>query len=753
MSTSTTNSSSTTSSGGGSAAGGGSPPGVGRSARLAAISAVTNYKPSAPPMNFIDTPAKDLFGANVFGKAQMKNRLPKDIYKSLVKTIETGAKLDASTADVVAAAMKDWAIEKGATHYAHVFYPLTGLTAEKHDSFLGPDGEGGALAEFSGSQLIQGEPDASSFPSGGIRATFEARGYTAWDVTSPAYILENPNGTALCIPTAFVSWTGEALDKKTPVLRSMQALNTQAQRVLKLFGHTDEALVSSTAGPEQEYFLIDRNFFFARPDLINAGRTLFGAKPPKGQEFDDHYFGAIPERVLACMMEVERELFKLGVPVKTRHNEVAPSQYEIAPVFESANLATDHQQLMMITLKRVAEKYGMSCLLHEKPFAGLNGSGKHVNWSMGSASQGNLIDPGDTPHDNAQFLVFCAAVIRAVHKYQGLLRAVVASAGNDHRLGANEAPPAIISIFLGDELTHVFDQIKAGGAKSSLPKDAMTVGVDVLPPLPKDTGDRNRTSPFAFTGNRFEFRAVGSNQSIAGPLVAMNTIVTESLDFCATRLEEATADDPKKLNGAIQNLLTEIINEHGSIIFNGDGYSQEWHDEAEKRGLLNLKNSPDALPVIKSKEVVELFEKYDVLSGRELDSRYEVYIEQYVMSVGVEARLALEIARTLIFPAAIRYQGELASTCANLKSLGYEFDTKTLDKLTSLVRGLQDGANDLELALSSHETGDPQAEAVHYRDEVTPAILQVRHYADQLECVIADDLWPLPTYQEMLFIK
>ncbi|MDH3585057.1 MAG: glutamine synthetase III [Phycisphaerae bacterium] len=704
-------------------------------------------------MNFIDTPAKDLFGANVFGKAQMKNRLPKDIYKSLVKTIETGAKLDASTADVVAAAMKDWAIEKGATHYAHVFYPLTGLTAEKHDSFLGPDGEGGALAEFSGSQLIQGEPDASSFPSGGIRATFEARGYTAWDVTSPAYILENPNGTALCIPTAFVSWTGEALDKKTPVLRSMQALNTQAQRVLKLFGHTDEALVSSTAGPEQEYFLIDRNFFFARPDLINAGRTLFGAKPPKGQEFDDHYFGAIPERVLACMMEVERELFKLGVPVKTRHNEVAPSQYEIAPVFESANLATDHQQLMMITLKRVAEKYGMSCLLHEKPFAGLNGSGKHVNWSMGSASQGNLIDPGDTPHDNAQFLVFCAAVIRAVHKYQGLLRAVVASAGNDHRLGANEAPPAIISIFLGDELTHVFDQIKAGGAKSSLPKDAMTVGVDVLPPLPKDTGDRNRTSPFAFTGNRFEFRAVGSNQSIAGPLVAMNTIVTESLDFCATRLEEATADDPKKLNGAIQNLLTEIINEHGSIIFNGDGYSQEWHDEAEKRGLLNLKNSPDALPVIKSKEVVELFEKYDVLSGRELDSRYEVYIEQYVMSVGVEARLALEIARTLIFPAAIRYQGELASTCANLKSLGYEFDTKTLDKLTSLVRGLQDGANDLELALSSHETGDPQAEAVHYRDEVTPAILQVRHYADQLECVIADDLWPLPTYQEMLFIK
>ncbi|MGD2044812.1 MAG: glutamine synthetase III, partial [Gemmatimonadota bacterium] len=449
--------------------------GAGPSPRLAAISAVTNYQ-SGPPLDFISESAQDAFYANVFSKAVMKERLPKTVYKALIATIDSGAELDPDIADVVAAAMKDWALEKGATHYAHVFYPLTGLTAEKHDSFLVPDGEGTAIAEFSGGQLIQGEPDGSSFPSGGIRATFEARGYTIWDVTSPAYILENANGRTLCIPTAFVSWTGEALDKKTPVLRSMQALNKQAQRVLKLFGHTDGAMVASTAGPEQEYFLIDKNFYYARPDLMTAGRTLFGAPPPKGQEFDDHYFGAIPDRVLSFMLDAERELSKLGIPVKTRHNEVAPGQYEIAPTFESANLATDHQQLMMTVLKKVADKYGMAWISHEKPFAGVNGSGKHVNWSMGSSTQGNLLDPGDTPHDNAQFLVFCAAVIRAVYKYQGLLRAVVASAGNDHRLGANEAPPAIISVFLGDQLTDVFEQIKKGGAKKSKKAGMMTVG-------------------------------------------------------------------------------------------------------------------------------------------------------------------------------------------------------------------------------------------------------------------------------------
>jgi len=723
------------------------------SARMAAISAVTKWRPTTPALNFADTPVESLYCSNVFSTAVMKQRLPKAVYKSLLKTIETGSKLDPSTADVVAAAMKDWAIEKGATHYAHVFYPLTGLTAEKHDSFLSPDGDSSAVTEFSGKQLIQGEPDGSSFPSGGIRATFEARGYTIWDVTSPAYILENPNGTTLCIPTAFVSWTGEALDKKTPVLRSMQALNIQAQRILKLFGHTDGAFVSATAGPEQEYFLIDRHFYFSRPDIFTTGRTLFGAKPPKGQEFEDHYFGAIPERVLAFMLEVERDLYKLGIPVKTRHNEVAPGQFEIAPVFESANLATDHQQLIMITLKRVAEKYGMACLTHEKPFAGVNGSGKHVNWSLGSKTQGNLLDPGATPHSNAQFLVFCAAVIRAVYKYQGLLRAVVASAGNDHRLGANEAPPAIISIFLGDQLADVFNQIKAGGASSSISKGFLTVGVDVLPPLPMDAGDRNRTSPFAFTGNRFEFRAVGSNQSIAGPLVAMNTIACESLDYCATKLEAAVAGKPENLNAAVQSLLTEIIKECEPIIFNGDGYSAAWHQEAAKRGLLNNKSTTDALPALGDPAVKALFTKYKVLSERELQSRLDIYLEQYCKTVNVEALQTIEMAKTMIFPAAIRYQNELAATCANLRALGYEFDTDTLDKLTELVKDLQDNTSLLSKALSHHGASDLEAEAKHFCDDVLPAMVDVRKSADELEAWVADDLWPLPTYQEMLFIK
>lgn len=729
------------------------PVGNSASPRLAAISAVTNYRPSAPPMNFRETPTQVLFSANVFGKNEMKRRLPKQAFKSMMNTIETGSKLDSTIADVVAAAMKDWAIEKGATHYAHVFFPLTGLTAEKHDSFLTPDGQGGAIAEFTGGQLIQGEPDGSSFPTGGIRQTFEARGYTIWDVTSPAYLLENANGTTLCIPTAFVSWTGEALDKKTPVLRSMQALNKQAQRLLKLFGHTDGALVSSTAGPEQEYFLIDRNFFFARPDLLNAGRTLFGAKPPKGQEFDDHYFGAIPDRVLSFMLEVERDLFKLGIPVKTRHNEVAPGQYEIAPVHEYANMATDHQQLVMLTLKRVAEKYGMTCLMHEKPFAGVNGSGKHVNWSMGSASQGNLLDPGDTPHANAQFLTFCAAVIRAVHKYQGLLRAVVASASNDHRLGANEAPPAIISVFLGDQLTDVFEQIKGGGANSSIPRGTLTVGVDVLPPLPKDAGDRNRTSPFAFTGNRFEFRAVGSNQSIAGPLVAMNTIVAESLDYCATKLEEATGGDPGKLHGAVQKLLTDIIKAHGAIIFNGNGYSEEWHQEAAKRGLLNLKTTADALPHLKAPEVIELFKTYEVLSERELESRLETYLEQYVKSITVETNLMIEMARTMIYPAAIRYQAQIASSCAQLKYLGIEYDSGTLERVSELVVVLQTRVNDLEAGLAKMHGGDLAAECRYCCDKLLPLMNSLRSVVDSLEGYIADDVWPLPTYQEMLFIK
>ncbi|SMP48823.1 glutamine synthetase III [Desulfonatronum lacustre] len=721
--------------------------------RLNAISAVTNYVPSAAPLNFAETKPTDLFGCNVFNDKVMKERLPSDAYKSLKKTIEYGEKLDPALADIVANAMKDWAIEKGATHFTHVFYPLTGLTAEKHDAFLVPDGSGGAMAQFSGKLLIQGEPDASSFPSGGLRTTFEARGYTAWDVTSPAYILENPNGTFLCIPTAFVSWTGEALDKKTPLLRSLQALNKQAKRVLGLFGVETKLPVTSYAGPEQEYFLIDRNFVFTRPDLLIAGRSLFGAKPAKGQEFEDQYFGAIPRRVLSFMMEVERELYKLGVPVKTRHNEVAPGQYEIAPIFEAGNLATDHNQLVMTVLRNVAKRYGMECLLHEKPFAGINGSGKHLNYSIGNAELGSLFDPGETPHENAQFLIFCAAAIRAMHKFGALLRATVATASNDHRLGANEAPPAIMSVYLGAQLTDVFEQIKAGAVKGSKKKDALTVGVDTLPPLPMDPGDRNRTSPFAFTGNRFEFRAVGSAQSIAGPQVALNTMMSESLDYMATELEKATKGDPGKLNNAVQALLKKVIIEHEAIIFNGDGYSEEWHKEAEKRGLPNLKTTPEALPEITSKPVIELFKTYGVLSEAELHSRQEIYLEQYSKTINTEANLAIRLAKTVIFPAAVRYQGELAATCANLKAIGHDVKMITLEDVTAKLRSLQKAVGDLEGALGKVPHGDTLKEAKYFCEAILPAINTVREWADCLETLVADDLWALPSYQEMLFIK
>jgi len=723
-------------------------------ARQAAIAAVTNYKPIEKPLNFLQTPAKELFGSNVFNDSIMRDRLPKAVYKVLQRTIRRGEKLNADVADAVATAMKDWAIEKGATHYAHVFFPLTGQTAEKHDSFLSPDGAGGAIAEFSGSQLIQGEPDASSFPSGGIRATFEARGYTAWDVTSPAYILENPNGTTLCIPTAFCSWTGEALDKKTPLLRSMQALNKQAQRILKLFGHVDPGYVFATAGPEQEYFLIDRNFFFARPDLTICGRTLCGAKPAKGQEFEDQYFGAIPERVLACMLDAENQLFKLGVPVKTRHNEVAPSQYEIAPVYENANVAADHQQLIMTTLQRVAQKYGLACLLHEKPFAGINGSGKHLNWSLGTEGM-NLLEPGDNPHDNAQFLVFCCAVVRAVYKFSPLLRAAVAHAANDHRLGANEAPPAIISVFLGDQLTDVFNQLEKGAAKKSKQAGTLEVGVDTLPPLPKHAGDRNRTSPFAFTGNKFEFRAVGSSQSIAGPLVVLNTIVAESLDYVATALEKATKGDPRKLNAAVQSVLQEVVKESKPVIFNGDNYSAAWHKEAEKRGLPNFRNTVDALAsVTGKKEYAALFEKYSVLSKREFDSRNDIYAERYCKDVNTEALMCLDLAKSMVLPAAYRHQGELASTAAAMKGAGVSnVDTSSLKQATEQVAALESAVANLEKQIAHHAEGSLLDHSRHYRDEVVPAMLAVRKVIDVLEAIIADDLWPLPTYQEMLFIR
>jgi glutamine synthetase len=692
------------------------------------------------------------FGANVFSLSVMKTRLPKDVFKSLKRTVESGQTLDPKIADVVASAMKEWALSKGATHYAHVFHPLTGLTAEKHDAFYNPDGEGSVIAEFSGKTLVQGESDASSFPNGGIRATFEARGYTAWDVTSPAYLFDSPSGSTLCIPTAFVSWTGEALDKKTPLLRAAQALNTHAQRVLKLFGHANPAMVVSYAGAEQEYFLVDRNLYYARPDLVNAGRSLFGAKPPKGQEFEDHYFGAIPERVLEFMIAVEKELFKLGIPAKTRHNEVAPGQFELAPTFEPANVAADHQQLIMVVLKKVAERFGLACLLHEKPFAGINGSGKHVNFSFGNATQGNLLDPGETPHDNAQFLVFCGAVIRAVHKFGHLLRATVASASNDHRLGANEAPPAIISIFLGEQLSDLFQQIKAGGAKSSKSKGTLEVGVDTMPKLPKDPGDRNRTSPFAFTGNRFEFRAVGSSQSIAGPMVVLNTIMAESLDYVATALESAMAAG-KPLNTAVTEVLAAIYSEHGAVVFDGNGYSKEWHAEAEKRGLPNLKTTVQALPSLQKPETIALFEKYKVLSPRELHSRYEIYFEQYCKTINVEANLVLGMARTLIQPGVLRYQKDLADTFTAVKAAGVSSDTTLLQRISTLASTLETKVAALEKVFPHHGAESVEKEAAYFADTVLPAMKEIRDVSDTLEGLVARDRWGIPIYEDILFIK
>jgi glutamine synthetase len=717
---------------------------------LQAIKGVEAHVPPAVSFTNTETPG-EVFGENVFNKVVMQKRLPKSVYKSVMATIERGAPLDPMVADAVASAMKDWALEKGATHYAHVFYPLTGLTAEKHDSFLEPVSDGSALAEFGGKSLIQGEPDASSFPSGGLRNTFEARGYTGWDVTSPAYVLGNPNGNTLCIPTVFVSMTGEALDHKTPLLRSQQAMATQAERILKLFGHEVAGHIVSFCGPEQEYFLIDRHFFLARPDLLNSGRTLFGAKAPKGQEFDDHYFGAIPERVLGFMMDTERELFKLGIPAKTRHNEVAPGQFEIAPMFERGNVAADHQQLLMTTFKTIAKKHGMECLFHEKPFEGVNGSGKHVNFSLGNADLGSLFVPGDTPHDNAQFLVFCAAVIRAVHKYAGLLRVSVASATNDHRLGANEAPPAIISIFLGDQLADVFEQIAKGAATSSKSKGTMMIGVDTLPVLPTDPGDRNRTSPFAFTGNRFEFRAPGSMQTVASPMVTINTIMAEALDYCASELEAAVAAGTV-FDTAVQNLLTEIITTHGAVVFNGDGYSDKWQVEAAERGLPNLRTTLDALPELITEPSLELFERYKVFNHREMHSRYEIGLEQYALTIGVEARLTLELGSTLILPAAVRYQTELALNLSALKAAGVEADTSALTEVTTPLADLRAALSELKTALSAQGGETALAEAEHARDALLPAMAAVRAAADRLEGIVADDLWPLPTYQEMLFI-
>ena len=723
---------------------------MGYEPRNQAIYEITHRKPiSVHPPELLE----DIWASDVFSLTKMQACLPKSVFKSLKQTILSDSKLDPSVADIVASAMKDWAISKGALYYAHVFYPMTNATAEKHDGFISVQSDGTVISEFSGKTLIKGEPDGSSFPNGGIRSTFEARGYTAWDVTSPAYVMETDNGVTLCIPTVFVSWTGEALDKKIPLLRSISAMNKSANKVLKLLGCKDVALVNSSCGAEQEYFLVDAAFANSRPDLLLAGRTLFGKTPAKGQQFDDHYFGAIPERVQVFMQEVERRMYRLGIPAKTRHNEVAPGQFEIAPYFESADTAADHQQLTMTILRNTAKKHGFACLLHEKPFAGINGSGKHVNWSVSNSTQGNLLDPGDTPHENIQFLTFCAAVIRGVHKYGSLLRAVIATASNDHRLGANEAPPAIMSVYLGTQLEDVFEQIQKCEVTGSKACGIMDFGVETLPKFMKDSGDRNRTSPFAFTGNRFEFRAVGSHQSVAGPLIVMNTVLADSLDWIANKLEIELSKGIES-ETAIFGIIKEIMDDHGVVVFGGNGYSEAWHKMAvEERGLPNLPTTADALPVLKEKYIEELFEKTGVLSPTELESRFEVYSEQYVLSIEVEAKLVIDIAKTKIYPAAVKYLSELSATVSSLKELGVDFSTESVEKVASLTNKMMETTSKLESALTKEKFSSMEEHMQYFAKTIRSLMDQVREYADALEGEVADDLWPLPKYQEMLFIK
>ncbi len=698
-----------------------------------------------------------IFGADVFSRSTMRQRLPKEVYRSLLRTIDHGEPLDPAAADVVAASMKDWAIENGASHYTHWFQPLTGLTAEKHDSLAGPDGSGGVVFNFSGSELVQGEPDASSFPSGGLRATFEARGYTAWDATSPAFLMRGENNVTLCIPTAFVSWTGEALDTKIPLLRSVEALSTQALRILKLFG-TDEGVsrIVTTVGPEQEYFLVDRELYYRRPDLLICERTLFGAKPPKGQQLEDHYFGTIPPRVLAFMAESEQELYRLGVPVKTRHNEVAPGQYEIAPLFEASHIASDHQMLLMETLKRVAPRFGLQALLHEKPFAGVNGSGKHNNWSMSTDTGVNLLDPQDETHTNSQFLVFLVATIRAVDIHADLLRASIASAANDHRLGANEAPPAIISIFLGKMLSDILEQVEAGLPKRTIRGGVLDLGARTLPMLPRHSGDRNRTSPFAFTGNKFEFRAVGSSASIAWPNTVLNTIVAESLDYVADQLEKAVGakPTPAKLQAGVISVLKQLIKDHKRVIFDGDNYSEEWHAEAGRRGLPNLRDSVEAFGVLRAKKNVDLFKKYGVLSKAEHDSRTHIMIEKYTKQLAIEAETMVSIARGQILPAALRHQHRMAETVAATKAAGVDCadTTAALRSFVDLVTKLRNSTAAVEQAAAYHDA-DPIKHATQISRDLKPVMADLRTIVDTLENLVAADLWPLPTYRDLLFLK
>jgi glutamine synthetase len=722
-----------------------------------AIAAIAAQRLPAPTIQATAQPVMEIFGKNVFSLSVMRSTLTKEAYQKLLRTIRMHEPLDANVADVVANAMKDWAIERGATHYCHWFLPLTGLTAEKHDTFLTPTGDGQALLEFSGKMLIKGEPDASSFPSGGVRSTFEARGYTAWDPTSPAFLMEGVNGKTLCIPTAFCSYDGTAIDRKTPLLRSMAALSKQVVRILRLFGNTAVKTASCTAGPEQEYFLIDRRLYFLRPDLINAGRTLFGAKPPKGQELEDHYFGSIKERVLAFMMDAERTMYELGIPIKTRHNEVAPGQYEIAPIFETVNVATDHNMVLMEVMKNTALKHGFKLLLHEKPFAGINGSGKHNNWSILDDAGNNLLDPGHTPHENAQFLVFLSAVIRAVSTHARLLRATVATAGNDHRLGANEAPPAILSVYLGDKLTEVVQGLIAGKPEAGRGGGVLQVGISSLPPLPRDDSDRNRTSPFAFTGNKFEFRAVGSSQSIAFPNTILNVIVSDALDGLANEIEKETAAGTR-FEAAVQKVVQENLKRHQAVLFNGDNYSPAWEAEAAKRGLPNIKSSVDAQKAIIEDDVVAMCKRHGVFTKTELEANYTIALESYIKTINVEAQLTADMARTLILPAALQYQADVASCLAATKSASGTADIsaaeKSLKNISMLNARLQSALDALDEARSraDHNGGDHFKHACTYRDGVRPAMDEVRRAADQLELVVDDRYWPIPKYREMLFM-
>jgi len=720
------------------------------SSRLQAIQSITNRKTVQ-----VSKPDHlgNIWAEDVFNLPRMEWALSKSAFKAMKNTVQTGAPLDPATADVVAAAMKEWAVAKGVKFFSHIFYPMTNITAEKHDGFIISSPEGSAITEFTGSLLIKGEPDGSSFPNGSLRMTSAARGYTAWDPTSPAYIMQTDNGATLMIPSVFMSWTGEALDKKIPLLRSNAAMDKAARKLISLMGETDIAPLNSSCGAEQEYFLVDANFASLRPDLLLAGRTLFGASPAKGQQFDDHYFGAIPARVQVFMQDYEDQLYKLGIPAKTHHNEVAPGQFEIAPYFEAANIAADHQQLMMTLMKSTAAKHGFMCLLHEKPFAGVNGSGKHVNWSVGNSTQGNLLDPGSTPHDNLLFLLFCGAVIRGVHLHGPLLRAVIASASNDHRLGANEAPPAILSVYLGDQLEKVFKDIKDGKLLSSARGGDMDLGLSQILKFERDPGDRNRTSPFAFTGNRFEFRAVGSSQSVSGPLVAMNTMLADSLNWIGNELEGALASG-KSTAEAVVAVLQELMQQHGNVVFGGDGYSAEWHRMAvEERGLKNIPTTADALPALREESVKALFRNTGVLSPVELESRFEVYAEQYLLSIEVEAKLVIDMAKTLIYPAAISYLSTLSGTSSGMAALGVELDNTTAKVVAEHTNAMMLAVAKLGEALGKHDFDSIEEHMQFCAGDIRALMDEVRLHADALEGEVSDELWPLPKYQEMLFIK